>query len=265
MAGLVAAHPRHIVITGGSSGLGAALAEAYAAPGVRLGLLGRNRGRLDVVAARCEGRGATVDRGCVDVTDAPGLTAWLTDADDRQPVDLLIACAGVTGGVLPGEVAESTDTVHRLYAVNVLGAMATAEALLPRFQARGGGQVALMSSLAAFATITSAPTYSASKAALLRWGEALRVRVAGDGVNVSVICPGFVDTPLSDSLVGAKPMLTSPQRAAARIRRGLTRNRAVIAFPWILYVGVRLLPFLPDAVAAALMRRFDYRVASSPP
>lgn len=264
MAGSVALPPRHIVITGASSGLGAALAEAYAAPGVRLGLLGRNANRLDAVAACCEGRGATVDRGCVDVTDTPGLTAWLTGADDRQPVDLLIACAGITGGVPPGAAAEPAGTAQRLYAVNVLGAMATAEALLPRFRARRAGQVALMSSLAAFATIISAPTYSASKAALLRWGQGLRVRMAGDGVAVSVICPGFVDTPLSDSLVGPKPMMTSPQRAAARIRRGLARNRAVIAFPWIPYVGVRLLPFVPDAVAARLMRRFDYRVASPP-
>ncbi|HRC27595.1 MAG TPA: SDR family NAD(P)-dependent oxidoreductase, partial [Alphaproteobacteria bacterium] len=98
--------PRHILITGASSGIGAALAVNYAAPGVRLVLGGRDARRLDEVAARCAAQGADVESSCVDVTDRPAMGAWITAADERGALDLVVANAGVsagTGGAKDGE------------------------------------------------------------------------------------------------------------------------------------------------------------------
>lgn len=253
----------HVAITGASSGLGAALAEAFAAPGVRLALSARNVGRLERVAAACQALGAEVESTIVDVTDRDGLAKWLTNTDERAPVDLVIANAGRTGGVGPDDLDEDSETVRALFQVNVQGVVDTVTPLLPRMRSRRQGRIAVMSSLAALCPIPGAAGYSASKAAVKCWGEALRSRVAADGIAVSVVCPGFVETPMTQRLSLARPMAMDAATAAKRIRIGILRGRPLIAFPTRLAWGVRLLPLLPARWADALVRPFDYRVLES--
>jgi short-subunit dehydrogenase len=255
----------HVVVTGASSGIGAALAETYADQGVRLGLIGRDRARLDAVATACRQRGAVVDEGRLDVTDRAALVAWIGAADDRQPIDLLIANAGITGGRDPQGAFESPDAVRALFEVNYFAAIATVEAVLPAMRARRRGWVALMSSLAGLRGVAGTPTYSASKAALMAWGESMRVSLAADGVGLSVICPGYVETPMSHRVIARKPLKVTAVAAALRIQRGLARRQPVIAFPWILYLGIRMAPLLPSPVVERLIGRFDSRVAPAPP
>jgi short-subunit dehydrogenase len=112
-----------------------------------------------------------------------------------------------------------------------------------------------MSSLAAFRGFPGAPAYCASKAAVRIWGEALRGHLAGDGIAVSVICPGYVKTPLTDVNKFPMPMLMDSARAARIVRRGLARNRARIAFPWPMYALVRLVAALPPGLIDPLLRR----------
>jgi short-subunit dehydrogenase len=243
--------PGHVLITGASGGLGAALAALYAAPGVRLSLQGRDEGRLEAAAARCRGRGALVSTARLDVTDRAACAAWAGGADDAAPVDLAVANAGVSGG--PGPRGSALP----ILAVNVLGVVHTLEPLIPRMAARGRGQLAVVSSLASFRGTPQAPAYCASKAAVRAWGEGLRGRLLPRGVVVSVVCPGFVATPMTAENPFPMPLLMSAERAAEAVARGLARGRARVAFPWPLYAAARLLAALPPALGDRLLARYQ--------
>jgi short-subunit dehydrogenase len=123
---------------------------------------------------------------------------------------------------------------------------------------RGSGQIALVSSLAAYYGLPQTPTYCASKAALRAYGEALRLRLAPQGIAVSVVLPGFIDTSMTAGLKGPKPSLMSPERAAMLVRRGLERNRARIAFPRSLAWGLLWLSVLPPPLAERIMRTLGF-------
>ncbi len=235
---------RCIVITGASSGIGEALALDYAAPGIALGLSGRDSERLGKIAEACRARGATVRADTVDATDRAAMASWLTAFDETQPVDLLIANAGVS--LSQNDPAlEKFDAVRRTMAVNFGGVLNTVEPLVGRMAARHQGQIGLMSSLAAFFGRPSSASYSASKAAVRVWGESIRFPLAKDNVGVSVVCPGYVTSRMSEGLTGAKPFLVNGSRASQIIRQGLARNRARISFPLPLTAAVWLANLLP--------------------
>lgn len=246
-------NPASILISGASSGIGAALARLYAAPGVNLALGGRDRRRLSGVAEDCRRAGASVRATAVDVVDAAAARRWVEAADDAAPLDLVVANAGISGGTHGG--GESHAQAGAILATNVGGIVNTVHPAAERMRSRGRGQIALMSSLAGFRGLPGAPAYSASKAAVRVWGDALRGRLRRDGVTVSVICPGFVRTPLTDVNGFPMPFLMEVEDAARRIRHGLERGRARIAFPWPLYTAVRLAGLLPAAIADPIFGR----------
>lgn len=245
--------PKHILITGGSNGLGAALARAYAAPNIRLALTGRGRERLVAVAAACRGQGAEVEAVRLEVTDAEAMAAWIVAQDRIAPLDLVIANAGISAGT--GTGGESAAQARRIMAVNVDGVINTIQPALPLMTARRRGQLALMSSLAAFHGLPSAPAYCASKAAVKAYGEALRSAFGPLGVRVSVVCPGFVETSMTAVNRFPMPFLMTAESAAARIKRGLARDQARIAFPFRLYATVRLLAALPHGLTDRWLSR----------
>ena len=253
MAGTIQgrAAPQHMLITGASSGIGAALARAYAAPGVRLALFGRDEGRARAVAEDCRAKGALVACILVDVTDPEAMADAVTLVDDAHPVDLVIANAGVSGASLGG-----AEGVAGLFAINVMGVVHTVEPLIPRLIARGRGQIALMSSLASFVVRPGTEGYCASKAAVRVWGEGLRERLKPRGVGVSVICPGFVDTPLTRVNRFPMPMLMDAAPAAELIKARLARDPARIAFPAPMYWGARFAGLFPARVQQALTGRW---------
>ncbi|MEX1107317.1 MAG: SDR family NAD(P)-dependent oxidoreductase [Dongiaceae bacterium] len=245
--------PRSILITGASSGIGAALAEAYATSGVRLVLTGRDGTRLDTVGANCRARGAETDTRIVDVTDRRAMAALVAECDATAPLDLVIANAGVSAGTLGGP--EQNDQVRTLFAINVDGVVNTVQPTIEAMLPRGHGQIAIMSSLAALRGFPGAPTYCASKAAVKIWGEALRGALHDRGIAVSVICPGFIKTAMSAQNDFRMPLLMPAEKAADIIQRGLARNRARIAFPWRLYAAVSLVASLPPWLIDPLLRR----------
>jgi short-subunit dehydrogenase len=248
--------PRHVVITGASSGLGAALARVYAGRGARLSLIARNRERLEEVASVSRSQGGEADAYIVDVTDSSAIGDVLVGCDARQPVDLLIANAGVGGAaVLAPPAGESGDLARHIITSNTIGVVNTVTPLLPRFVSRKHGQVAIVSSLNAFMGLPDCPAYSASKAAAHAYGEALRRLVAPSGVVVTNVCPGFVDTPMSASLPYNPPFLWSADRAAAYIAAALARGRREVLFPWQLAIAVRALGILPTALADRIVMR----------
>ena len=251
---------RSVLVTGASSGIGRATALAFAGPGVHLALVGRDAGRLDAVATAAHAKGATIALGQVDVRDRAAMQGWIAAADSAAPIDLAIANAGITTGLGPDDLCEAPDAVRAILATNLVGVLNTAEPLIAPMCARGRGHLAFIGSLAAVRPLPYSPAYSATKAAVHAYAEALRGKLEPRGVGVSLVVAGFVKTPLNDSISAVKPFEMTDAQAAAIIRRGLERNRATIGFPWLLYNIARLSRGLPPRLVDRLMARFEVRV-----
>jgi short-subunit dehydrogenase len=251
-------HAGTVLITGATSGIGAALARCYAEAGRTLILHGRDPTRLAALAREVESRAARAVPASFDLCDVTGAIEALRALSREHVIDLVIVNAGVSRGIGQGEELEDFAIARALLEVNVDGAIATVAGVLPEMRRRGAGQIALVSSLAAYVGMPITPTYCASKAALKAYGEALRGWLQPQGIQVNVVLPGFVQTPLSASFPGAKPFLISAERAAVLIRRGLERNRARIAFPWPLNWGMWWLSVLPPGVAQGILRVMGY-------
>jgi short-subunit dehydrogenase len=243
-----------VLITGASSGLGRALAEACAAPGVVLHLSGRDAARLDEAAASCRARGAEVRERVLDVTDAATMAEWVRGAGR---LDLVIANAGVSGGT--GGATEPGAQAQRIFAVNLGGVLNTA---LPAIEAMAAqppgadgvrGRVAVVASIAAFVAAPGAPAYCASKSAVQRWAEALDATERRRGIRLHTVCPGYVRTPMTARNPFPMPFLMTPERAAQRTLQGIAAGRVRIVFPRRLYAAARLVGALPPGWRAALL------------
>jgi short-subunit dehydrogenase len=250
---------RCVLITGATGGIGGALAVAYAEPGATLILQGRKADRLAELTAQCEARGARVLTQLLDVRDRVALTDWLRAVSVTEAPDLVIVNAGVNTNIGRDGRGEPWDEVEALIQVNVLAAMATVDAVLPAMRARGHGQIALISSLAAWFGLPVTPSYCASKAAVKAYGEALRGWLAPEGIRVNVVMPGYVESAMCDAMPGPKPLLWSPERAARTIRRRLERNSARITFPFPLDWGSWWLTVLPAAISTRIVGWIGYR------
>lgn len=275
--------PRSVLITGASSGIGAALALAYAEPGRCLALGGRNESRLAGIAEQCRARGADVTTRPLDITDRESVAAWVAEVAAQGPdgrLDLVIANAGISGGTgrhssdggdgSQGD-EESAAQVRRIFAVNVDGVFNTALPAIPLMRGQAPvtvagtppwrGQIAVVSSLVGFRGFPGAPAYSASKAAVKAWGEGLRGALKHEEIAVSVVCPGFIRTPMTAGNPFPMPFLMEPERAAAVIKRGLERNQARIAFPWPHYFAAWLAGVLPPSWIDPLLSRLPRKPA----
>ncbi|KRC79298.1 Sulfoacetaldehyde reductase 2 [compost metagenome] len=250
--------PESVLITGATGAIGQALALEYARPGASLTLQGRREPVLRELAGRCEARGARVRAKVLDLRDRPALDGWLRElAGDGLP-DLAVVNAGVNiSAPAPGQ-GESWQDMETLIEVNLRAALAVTHALAEGMRRRGSGQIALMSSQAAWRGLPATPSYSASKAALKAYGEALRDGLRVHGVRVSVVMPGYVTSPMCAAMPGPKPFELSAERAAGRIRLGLAADRARISFPFPLSLGCWLLAGLPPACSGWILRRLGY-------
>lgn len=248
----------HIVITGASRGIGAALATHYADQHIVLGLIGRNRRDLHKIADQCRAKGAQVTTGILDISNTPLLTQWLQAFDRSHPIDLLITNAGITSSIGQSGEAEPIGSIMKVMDINLHGTIHSIDAILGNMRQRGHGQLALVSSLGAYKGMPITPAYCASKAAVKSYGEALRGWLAPEGIKVNVICPGFVESDMSNSFHAPKPFMISPEKAARLITRGLKKNRANIAFPFPLNLGMWFISFLPFPIASFFLGLSGY-------
>ena len=196
----------------------------------------------------------------MDVTDASATASWLREFDGRHPVDLLIANAGTSAGPDPDSPSEGAEIAARQIGVNLLGAINTVEPLLPALCARRHGRVAVVASIAAYRGLPYSPGYCASKAGVRAYAEALRPRLARHGVGVTVVCPGFFDSPMTDRFDGPTPFLLSGEDAARLVKRGIDFGRKRVAFPWPLVVGLQFCDIAPAFIGDAILRRFRFRI-----
>lgn len=250
--------PRHIVVTGASAGLGAALARTYAAPGVVLGLIGRDVARLEASAQQCRQAGAHVLTAALDVRNADAMQTWLRHFDTAHPIDLLIANAGIASTLVSAADWEDLARTNAVMETNFFGAMHAVLPVVERMRTRRRGQIAIVSSLAALHGMAISPAYCASKSALKAYGESVRPLLARDGIALSIVLPGFVKTAMSDKFPGNKPFLWTAEKAARFVCRGLRVKRREIAFPGLLAWGISLLRFLPARLADGILASMSY-------
>ena len=250
--------PQTILITGASGGIGGALALEYAQVGTMLILHGRNEARLRELREQCQGKGAVVEIAYFDARDHVALRRWLVGKSDAHPLDLVFANAGLNVNMGTSNEGEDWESVEALLDVNVRAAMATLHAVLPAMRARRSGQIAMISSLAAWRGLPETPSYSASKAAVKAYAEAMRDAVAADGVKINVVMPGYVHSQMAYDMPGPKPFMWTAEKAAKVIKRGLAQNRARISFPFPLNLGCWILAGIHPAVSGWILKRLNY-------
>ena len=249
---------RSILITGASSGIGQALAEACAAPGTILHLSGRDAARLEMVAAGCRAKGAEVWPRVLDVCDETGMATWIAGV---RRLDLVVANAGISAGNHDGS-PETPAQTRKIFAVNLDGVLNTVLPARAKLTAQSvgadgwRGRIAVVASMVAFVATPYAPAYAASKAAVDRWVVGIAHGARADGVLVSSICPGFVRSPMTARNRFSMPGLTDADRAAEIILRGVARGRTRVTFPWYLGVIGRLAALLPPRLFAAITARY---------
>ncbi|HUD28588.1 MAG TPA: SDR family NAD(P)-dependent oxidoreductase, partial [Novosphingobium sp.] len=217
--------PNRILVTGASGGLGGALARHYARAGVEMSLWGRDAARLDAVAQVCRRAGARVEVRSLDLTDIDGALAALAEEDAAGGYDLALLASGRGDVRAAGDRVEDARMVALLGTVNFVAPAAMAAALAARMAARGHGRIVIVGSAAAFHALPFAAAYSGTKAGLARFADALRLSVAGHGVRVTLVSPGFIDTAAGRKVPGPKPMLMKPEAVAARIARAAAQGK----------------------------------------
>jgi short-subunit dehydrogenase len=231
-----------VFITGASSGIGEALARHYAGDTSAIGLAARRQDLLEALAARLPGQVTTY---ALDVGDTGAIGRAAADFITRHGVpDVVIANAGISVGT-SGEDLADTAKLERVLAVNVVGLAATLAAFAPAMRKAGSGTLVGISSVAGFRGLPGSGAYSASKAAATTWLESLRVELSGSGVSVVTICPGFIDTPMTQVNRYPMPFLISADEAARRFARAIAARRRLAVIPWQMAVVGTVLRALP--------------------
>jgi len=242
-----------VVITGASSGLGAALAKQYANNNTRLYLCARHAKRLESVAQVCREKGADVKTALQEITDLGRLEEWAAQINNECTPDLLIANAGVFHGHAR-DAMESPDEIKQQLNTNLLGTINTVNAFIPVLKKQRKGHIILISSLAAIFPLADAPSYSASKAGIVAYAKAMREYLLDFHVKVSVVLPGHIQTPQTDKHQGELPGIISAEKAAQTIASQVEKENFFIVFPKTGYWLIRLSAFLPWRLLARLNR-----------
>lgn len=235
--------PRHqtALITGGSTGIGLALARRLVSRGTRVAICGRRKDVLDHAVLELGGGTVALVADCADPARAASV---VDEAKERLgSLDLVIANAGVgrnrhASRLLP-------EDVLFVFRLNVLGACATLTAAIPHMLAQNRGHLVGISSIAGYRGLPTSAAYSASKAALSTFLESLRVDLYRQGIKVTDVRPGFVDTPLTRHNEFKMPFLLDADEASRRILRAIDAEKRVLTFPFPMAVGAQLLTMIP--------------------
>ena len=243
-----------VLLTGASSGIGAALAFDLSKRGAILGLLARREDELSRLSKRIADAGGIARHFACDVTDAAQLRA-AADALRREfgYIDVLIANAGI-GGNNPETRALEPNAVRKVVEINLLGAAYAVHAVLPEMIERRSGHLVAISSLAGYRGLPISAAYSASKAGMTAFFESVRLDHADKGIDVTIIHPGFIRTPLTSGRANKMPFLMELEDAVPYFVGAIEKRKKFAAFPWQLAVMAsagRLMPaFLYDRIAA---------------
>jgi len=245
---------RAIWITGAGKGIGRALALALAQDGNRVAVSARTRDDLDSLVSEAETASGHIVAFPLDITEAPVVPEIIKAIEaEIGPLDMAILNAGTHQAMWLDDL--ETDAVRRLMDVNFMGTVNCLVPLVHRFRERRTGQIAVVASVAGYRGLPSAGAYSASKAGLIAFCEALKPELDVAGVKLTLINPGFVDTPLTRKNDFDMPFLISQDEAVGHILSGLRRSGFDIAFPLPMALVMRCLRILPDRLFFSISRR----------
>ena len=255
---LTAWEGQRVWIIGASSGIGRATAEALLKKGTRLVVLARTEQTLLDFAASQVGQsaatGTTIVPVALDVTDAASVAKAARTVLAQGPVDVVLYCAGHYRA--QRATAFDLPDMLRHQEVNYTGALRVLDAIIPSMLERGAGHISLVSSVAGFRGLPQGLAYGPTKAALINLAETLYLDLRDAGIGVSLINPGFVETPLTQQNAFTMPALITPEQAAIEILRGWARGRFDIHFPKRFTRWLKLLRLLPYRLYFAAVSRF---------
>lgn len=248
-----------VFLTGASSGIGAGLAVALAKQGAVLGLLARRKELLDKLRKDCEKAGGTARVFACDVTNEDAVLAAAEEfTHEFEHIDILIANAGI-GGNNAETRAMQPLAVKKVIDINLMGAVNSVHAVLPGMLKRGSGQIVAISSLAGFRGLPRSAAYSASKAGMTAFFESLRLDVKHQGVDVTIIQPGFIKTPLTSGRGARMPFIMELDDAIPLFIKAIEKKKRFAAFPWQLATFVRAGKFMPGWLYDRVAGRARYR------
>lgn len=248
-----------IFLTGASSGIGEALAIALAKKGAIIGLVARRKELLEKLKKECEKVGGTARAYACDVTDEDAVLAAATDfLHEFEHVDILIANAGIGGNNAETRALQPL-AVKKVIDINLLGAVNAVHAVLPQMLKRGSGHLVAISSLAGYRGLPKSAAYSASKAGLTAFFESVRLDTKHQGIDVTIIHPGFIKTPLTAGRESKMPFLMELDDAIPLFIKAIERKRKFAAFPWQLAKVVQAGKFMPSWLYDRVASRARYR------
>ena len=256
------------IVTGAASGIGQELCRSFARRGAKIGLIDREKGKLEAFADQLSQAGVHCAAAVVDVRQREQVQDAVRQiVDALGPADILIPCAGICRASTVDDLKISQ--LEEIVQVNFLGMVYAIEAVLPSMLERNSGQIVGISSMAGVRGIPFEPAYSASKAAVAGYLESLRSELRPRGITVTTVFPGYVQTPLLDeinAMMGAdmsRGNAFTASAAAVRIIKALERRNSYVYFPRPLGLSVRLSRLMPPRMYDRMMMRMFSRFSIS--
>ena len=246
------------MITGASSGIGRRLALELGVRGAKVGLMARRAEALQEIVREAESIGSKALALPADVQNVDSVRLAADRLrDEFGPIELLVANAGIGGTTDAAEIR--TSEVATVININVIGAVNSVAAVVPEMVARGRGHLVAISSLAAYRGLPKSAAYCASKAAVSAFFESLRLDLQPRGIDVTIIHPGFIKTPLTAGRHAQMPFLMELNDAVKKIIHAIEQRRKSYAFPWQLATIVRAGMIMPNFMYDWISRRNSFR------
>ena len=243
-------HRKSVWLVGASSGIGQATAHALHQAGARVFVSARNADALQAFTASHPGATAIP----LDVTDRQAVDEAARTVLASGPLDMMLYCAGYYKALRANDFSLQEMLQHNQ--VNYVGAVQVLGAVLPGMLARRAGHISLVSSVAGYRGLPQGLAYGPTKAALINLAETLYVDLQDHHIGVSLVCPGFVETPLTAQNKFTMPGLIKPEQAALAILRGWGRGQFEIHFPKRFTRWMKALALLPARLYFPVIRRF---------
>jgi short-subunit dehydrogenase len=236
-----------VFITGASSGIGQALAARFYRSGWRLALVARRTAEIETWARAAGMEAGRFEVYGADVSATDSIVAAGAACLARQGVpDVVIANAGISIGIDTAERGD-LDVLAQTFATNNVGLAATFHPFVAAMAARGSGRLVGIGSVAGIRGLPGHGAYCASKAAVIAYCESLRGELRGSGVRVVTLCPGYIDTPLTQGNRYGMPFLMAPEAFADQAFEAIAAGTSYRVIPWQMGVLAKLLRLLPNA------------------
>ncbi len=233
-----------VFITGGTTGIGLALAKKYLEQGALVAICGRNLSKLEFTHPNLVAYE-------IDVTDRERLKQK-TEEFAQGRLDIFIANAGIA--IANKKSIPDFALAHQVIDINVHGVLNSFEAALNIMLAQQRGQIVVIASVAGMVGLPGAAAYCASKAAVLKLCESYQLDLRKQNIDVTTIAPGFIATPLTDKNFHKMPWLMSADRAAELIMTAITKRKPLYVFPWQMKIVITILSIIPRVFYRWLMQ-----------